>query len=103
MEFRLEVIDASTDMTVGTALITTHGLLQDQRDYSVAEGRTPLLQCINGPICCKSKRKMRLELRTGIKSGYSSDFFVYSKASTTGTGGKQQPGKECGCFMDGHT
>lgn len=102
MEFRLEVIDASTDMTVGTSLITTHGLLQDQRDHSVSEGGTPLLQALNGPICYKSKRNIRLELRTGVKSGYSSDFFVSSKASTAGTGGKQQPGKERGCFTNGH-
>jgi hypothetical protein len=81
MEFKLEVIDAGTDVAVGTALITSQGILQEQRDLVVGAGGNPLLQCLRGPIRFEGKRKVILELRKGVKSGFSTDFFVSGKSS----------------------
>ena len=92
-EFRIEVVDASTEAIIGTTLLTTHGLLQDQRDLVVSQGGVPLLECLNGPLCFKSMRAVTLELRKGVKFGGSSDFFVSSKPSMGHTEGKIQPGK----------
>jgi hypothetical protein len=79
VEFRLEVIDASTDTTVGTTLLTTHGMLQDQRDMLIAHDGASLFQTFRGPLRWRGKRLLRLELRAGVKSGFGSDFFVPAK------------------------
>jgi hypothetical protein len=94
MEFRLEVIDASTDLPVGTTLLSTHGILQDQRDLLVAEHGVSLFQFIQGPIRFEGKRTISLPLRTGVKSGFSPDFFVTKTAQPTNAGQdeKIQPG-----------
>jgi hypothetical protein len=62
---------------VGTSVLTTHGLLQQQRDLLIENGQMPIIY-IGPPPAFKGKRRMTLELRTGVKSGMSSDFFVQS-------------------------
>jgi hypothetical protein len=80
VEFRLDVIDASTDATVGTTLLTTQGMLQEQRDILIAKHGASLFQFFKGPLQWKGKRPLKLELRTGVKSGFGSDFFAPPKA-----------------------
>lgn len=75
MEFRLDIIDASTDITVGTALLTTQGILQEQRDILITRYGASLFQFLKGPLQWKGKRLLKLELRTGVKSGFGSDFY----------------------------
>ena len=77
MEYRLEVIDATTDRAVGTGFLTTQGLLQQQRDYLVEEKRVPFLSFLRAPIRCTELRPLVVELRTGFKPGV--DFFTPTK------------------------
>jgi hypothetical protein len=102
MEFRLEVIDASTDLPVGTTLLSTHGILQDQRDMLVAEHGVSLFQFIQGPIRFEGKRTISLALRTGVKSGFSPDFFVAKTAQPTNAeqDEKVQPGMVSTTILD---
>lgn len=79
-EFRIECVDATTDRPIGTGLITTQGLLQQQRDYLIEEKGVPFLSFIR-PIRFTELRRISIELRAGLKSGFSSDF--YSPTSKT--------------------
>jgi hypothetical protein len=93
IEYRLEVIDAATDTAVGTALISTQGMLQQQRDLMVTESGASVLQFLQGPIRFEGKRRLTLELRTDVKNGFSPAFFVSSKYNRTASSdGKTQPG-----------
>lgn len=60
---------------MGCCVLTTQGLLQQQRDLMIEEGQMPIL-CFGKPPAFKGKRRMALELRAGVKSGVSGDFFV---------------------------
>lgn len=80
VEFRLDVVDASTDTVVGTTTLTTHRLLQDQRDH-VLGSKISLLQFAGGPLRWKGLRPMLLELQT--KSRGSVDLFGTSKQGGT--------------------
>ena len=84
MEYRIEVIDATTDNPTGTTLLTTQGLLQDQRDSIIAEHGLSLLQFLKGPIRFDRMRTLLLELRAGVKSGFSPDFFVSRSEQASG-------------------
>jgi hypothetical protein len=64
-EFRLDVVDANTDKPVGTTVLTTQGMLQNQRDLVIQQEGVSLLQLFRGPVQCKGERMMKLELRTG--------------------------------------
>jgi hypothetical protein len=103
MEFRLEVIDASTDILLGTTLLSTHGILQDQRDMLVAEHGVSLFQFIKGPIRFEGKRTISLELRTDVKSGFSPDFFVTKTAQPANADNdeKVRPGTVSTTIIDG--
>eukprot|EP00980_Cylindrotheca_fusiformis_P023761 scaffold10939_cov105-Cylindrotheca_fusiformis.AAC.6 len=74
-EFRLDVVDANTDKPVGTSVLTTQGMLQSQRDEFVQQEGVSLPQVVRGPLCYKGKRKMKLELRKGVRHGFGSVFF----------------------------
>ena len=78
MEFRLDVIEASTDKVMGTTVITTQGLLQEQRDILINKDGVSLLQFLKSPLTWTGMRKLKLELRAGIKQG-GSDFFSAPK------------------------
>ena len=92
-EYRLEIVDATTDNTVGTALLTTQGLLQEQRDLVVAQGGTPLLRILDGPVCFRGKRRLKLELRSGVRNGFSADFYITPRVSHSNPVDKIQKGK----------
>ncbi|CAB9499353.1 C1 [Seminavis robusta] len=76
VNFFIEVVDALTDKPVGTSVLTTQGLLQQQRDHQIESGAMAILTLGTKPPVFKGKRRMTLELRTGVKRGITSDFFV---------------------------
>jgi hypothetical protein len=65
-----------TDKPVGTSVITTQGILQQQRDLLIEQGLLSTLTFGLKPPTFKGKQRMVLELRTGVKSGVSTDYFV---------------------------
>ena len=74
-EFRFEVVDASTDICVGTVLLSTQGLLQWRRD-EIASGRSLMFSLDAQPHLKPKKRRAVFELRTGVKSGFGLDFYT---------------------------
>jgi hypothetical protein len=89
-------VDGATDKPVGVTLLTTQSLLQEQRDFLVEQGDMPLFPFRKGPIAFEGKRRLVLELRTGLKTGFGLDFFEASKGpSTSGPG----PGKYNHCHV----
>jgi hypothetical protein len=87
-EFRIEVLDASTDASVGSTLVTSQGLLQWQRDQLASEGGLTLSSIISQEPIHVKKRKTILELRTGVKSGFGLDFYKAEKLSGSTRAGK---------------
>jgi hypothetical protein len=94
MEYRLDVIDATTDRVVGTGLIATQGLLQQQRDYLVEEKRVPFLSFFRKPIQFTELRPLVVELRMGYKMGV--DFFTPAKTRVS-SDGDMHTGDLIGC------
>ena len=82
-EFRIEVIDATTDKPVGTSLLTTQGLLQMQRDNLIAEEGLTISSILSYGRRQRNMRKFHLELRTGVKSGFGLDFYNSGKSKDT--------------------
>ena len=82
-EFRIEVFDASTDTCIGTALLSTQGLIQWQRDENASERSMMFSLEPQKPMKLKKRRSI-LELRSGVKSGFGLDF--YSAGGTAGSG-----------------
>ena len=87
-EFRIEVLDASTDASIGSALITTQGLLQWQRDKIANNGGLKLDSILAQDPIDVEKRKIVLELRTGVKSGFGLDFYNSAKLKGSSNAGK---------------
>lgn len=87
VQFRIDVVEANTDFIVGSALFTTQGLLQEQRDAYVEENGSSIFQFLKGPIPWKGKRELKLELRSGIKPGSIDEFY-----SNHSKGGSDQAG-----------
>lgn len=76
VEFRVEVVDSATDEPVGATVLTTQSLLQEQRDFVVEQQGFPFV--LRGPLKFEGTRPLVLELRTGVKTGFSSEFFASS-------------------------
>lgn len=74
-EYRIDVVDAYTDNSIGMAVLTAQGLLQHHRDKRVAADGFSVMNPFQRPSPCTEKRRCRLELRTGIKNG---DYFAPS-------------------------
>ena len=80
-EFRIEVVDSTTDASIGSTLVTTQGLMQAQRDELASKGGLQMSSIVaQRPIHVK-KRKSILALRTGVKSGFGLDFYNVKKLS----------------------
>jgi hypothetical protein len=77
-EFRLELVDAADDHTIGFFLFTVQTLLQEQRDDSVCQNWLPL------PVTSFRKRRIVRELRKFTKNGSASEFFVASGSKDAG-------------------
>ena len=86
-EFRLECVDAQTDEVVGTALLSTQGILQMQRDDAIRKYGASLFQCFRGPIVERGTRPgIKLLLRKGVKNAFGLDF--YASSSEVGLEGR---------------
>ena len=96
MEYKLEVVDAEADKPVGSCLLSAQGLLQWQRDDILAsKGR--LLMSFFHIRRYSEPRRVKLELRTGVKDGFGLNF--YNSSNTAGRPkGKEtsQPGEISG-------
>jgi hypothetical protein len=97
MEYRIDVIDATTDKSIGAGLITTQGLLQQQRDYLLEEKRLPFLSFVRKPIRFSEMRRIVIELRAGLKNGYSNDFYTPAKLRLSSAEGEAHVGDIIGC------
>jgi hypothetical protein len=80
-EFRIELVDAATDSTVGTGLVTTQMLLQQQRDFLIEHERFSMMGLLLSGTKFRGKRRIRLGLRHGMKDLPSSDFFLPTNPS----------------------
>ena len=76
MEYRVDVFDAYSNITVGTVLVTAQSLLQYERDRRIdRDGIEPFVPRVRKDRKCESIR-LNVELRTGFKEGFGSDYFV---------------------------
>ena len=85
-EFKIDVVDASTDQAIGSKLLTTQGLLQWQRD-NIGWGLS-LSSVMNEEPVRLERRTICLELRTNVKTGFGLDFYNTDKISETSRTGK---------------
>jgi len=90
--FRIDVVEADTDAIIGSALLTTQGILQEQRDAYIAEHGVSLLQFLKGPIAWIGTRNMKLRLQSGIKVGASVDEFYAINTSSKGSSARRKRG-----------
>jgi hypothetical protein len=94
MEYKLEVVDANTDKPIGSCLLSTQGVLQWQRDDMFAQPDRILLSLFHLRKYSEPRR-IKLELRTGVKDGFGLNFYNSSEVA----GGKQttqRPGEISG-------
>ncbi len=89
-EFRLDCVDARTDEVVGTALLSTQGILQMQRDETIQRDGALLVQCFRGPIVERGTRPgIKLMLRKGVKNAFGLEFYVSSREMSLEAGGAE--------------
>jgi len=81
IEFRIDVFDAARDKPVGCTLLSTQGLLQWQRDELEREEGISITSTLTQKPMKAKKRKIILELRTGVKKGFGLDFYTAKKPS----------------------
>lgn len=84
-EFRVELVDASTNDPLGAGVITTQSLLLRQRDAFVEKHGLPILFPFRRPPSYDAQ-PILLELLAGVKSG--ADYFSVTKATSNATGNK---------------
>jgi hypothetical protein len=85
-EFKIEVVDGSTDQAIGSKLLTTQGLLQWQRDN--VGWCLSLNSVMNEEPVRLERRTVCFELRTNVKTGFGLDFYNIGKVSETARTGK---------------
>ena len=78
MEYKVEVVDANTDRPVGSCLLSAQGLLQWQRDDLLSSLDRLLLSFFHFRDYSEPRR-LRLELRTGVKDGFGLNFYNSAK------------------------
>lgn len=85
MEYRIDVIDAYSNKAVGTTLLTTQSILQLQRDRHVKQrGISAFLPGSRFTDDYAKPMTLNLELRTGFKDGFGSDYFAPNKKPNSG-------------------
>jgi hypothetical protein len=90
-EFRLDCVDARTDQIVGSALLSTQGILQMQRDEVIFKYGASLLQCFSGPIVERGVRPpMKLILRKGVNKAFGLDFYIPPREFESRDGGAEK-------------
>ena len=95
VQYRIDVVESDTDMIIGSAVLTTQGILQAQRDLYISEHGVSLFQSLKGPIPWMGKQKMRLSLRSGIKGDASTDDF-FSLSTPKGNASLEKNGAVSG-------
>ena len=98
MEYKLEVVDANTDKAIGSCLLSAQGLLQWQRDDIFASTDRTLLSFFHLRKYSELRR-VKLELRTGVKNGFGLNFYNSSMSAGDPNKGKeysQRPGEITG-------
>jgi hypothetical protein len=99
MEYKLEVVDANTDKPIGSCLLSTQGLLQWQRDDMFAQTDRILLSLFHLRKYSEPRR-VKLELRTGVKDGFGLNFYnsseVVGSSTNKGKQSAQRPGEISG-------
>eukprot|EP00986_Skeletonema_menzelii_P013217 scaffold7559_cov137-Skeletonema_menzelii.AAC.1 len=85
MEYKIEVVDANTDRPVGSCLLSAQGLLQWQRDDLLSSLDRLLLSFFHFRQYSEPRR-LRLELRKGVKDGFGLNFYNSAKL-TEGSNG----------------
>jgi hypothetical protein len=81
-------VDATTDRPIGMTVLTTHSLLQQQRDSMIEQGGMSFASIFRPPVAFTQKQRLVLELRIGLKSD---NFFAPSKLQSATE--KSRPGK----------
>ncbi len=90
MEYKLEVVDANTDKPIGSCLLSAQGVLQWQRDDIFASTDRTLLSFFH--LRKNSElRRVKLELRTGVKNGFGLNFYNSSISAGDPNKGKEYP------------
>lgn len=89
-EFRIELVDATTNNPVGSGFCTTQSLLQRQRDDFVERKGLPLLAPFRGPPNLDF-HVLTLDLRSGVKT--TSEFYAPSKTQSSAFEDKALTGK----------
>lgn len=89
-EFRIELVDASRNSSIGAGIITTQTLLLRQRDSFIRKHGLPVLAPFRGPPSLEAQH-ISLELRSGIKSG--AEFYSSSSSLTSSASDKARPGE----------
>jgi hypothetical protein len=89
MEYKLEVIDSNTDKPIGSYLLSAQSLLQWQRD-DMFSSMDKILHSFFHLRKFSEPRRVKLELRTGVKDGYGLNYYN----SSTSTGDSTRKDKE---------
>lgn len=98
MEYRVDVLDANSNTAIGTMLVTAQSLLQLYRDRHVERGGIELfLPGVRRPGKVLPIRQ-KVELRTGFKHGFGSDYFLPFKTRNAKRNGPK-PGAISGWIM----
>lgn len=79
-DFRIELVDATTDNTIGTTIVPAQSLLQRQRDFVIETEGASFLRYIQKPLVFKGKIRLELELRHDMKNSSAMDFFSPHKS-----------------------
>ena len=74
MEYKVEVVDANTDRPVGSCLLSAQGILQWQRDDLLSSVDRLFLSFFHFRDYSEPRR-LRLELRKGVKDGFGLNFY----------------------------
>jgi hypothetical protein len=90
-EYCIEIIDGSSDATLGFSVVTAQTILQEQRDYLIHELKVPLIALCFAPVKFTQKRKVRLDLRSPDKDRGSLSFFNNPNGKSSG---KSNSGKK---------
>lgn len=99
MEFRIELIDANTDKPIGSTLITTQGLLQDQRDAFLESEDLSVWSLLSAKKKQRGKVKSKLALRCGVKRAFGLDFYDATTTDLDGNSGDDKGNIQAGRLL----
>jgi hypothetical protein len=89
-EFRIELVDASRNSSIGAGIMTAQTLLLRQRDSFIKKHGLPVLAAFRGPPSLEAQH-FSLELRSGIKSG--ADFYSSPRTHSSSASDKPRSGE----------